>query len=224
MSLLACQSFLLIMTFAIPNLVWANNDRLSSVSSRGAIQVEPQHTWIDLKLPQKKINQLQALATTFRKQRSMKQSRRPSRPQQSSAMMAIFVGPNQNAKLTAAEAIALELNRPLLKINVKRVVSRYIGETEKNIDSIFRKAKPQRAILFFDVADALFGKRTDVAEAHDRYANQEVSYLLQLMKRYPGLMIVSTKNISSMQKTQITKNQSIITFPCKHPRNCDQKE
>lgn len=132
----------------------------------------------------------------------------------------IFAGLDHVEKLAAAEAIALKINRPLLKINIKTVASKYIGETEKNIDSFFRKAKSRNAILFFDEADALFGKRTEVSDAHDRYANQEVSYLLKHMKKYPGSIIVSTQGISRIKQAPVFKNQSIITFPCKHPRDC----
>ncbi len=132
----------------------------------------------------------------------------------------IFAGPDQAEKLKSAEVIADKLNRPLIKTNVKKIVRKYIGETEKNIDAIFRKAQSQKAILFFDEADALFGKRTKISDAHDRYANQEVSYLLKRMKRYLGLIIVSTQDIPRMRQVQISKNQSIITFPCKHSRNC----
>ena len=125
----------------------------------------------------------------------------------------VFAGPRQKEKLEAAAALALELQRPLVKIDIRRVVSRYIGETEKNIDSFFRRAKAQKAILFFDEADALFGKRTAVTDAHDRYANQEVSYLLQRVREHTGLMIFSTQDTSGIQKVRITEHQTIVSIP-----------
>jgi SpoVK/Ycf46/Vps4 family AAA+-type ATPase len=93
----------------------------------------------------------------------------------------------------AAEAVAHELGRGLLRVDLSAIVSKYIGETEKNLDAVFAVAKDSGAILFFDEADALFGKRSEVKDSHDRYANIEVSYLLQRMESFGGVTIVGTK-------------------------------
>ena len=97
-------------------------------------------------------------------------------------LSALFAGPSGTGKTMAAEVIANELQLDLYKIDLSAVVSKYIGETEKNLAKIFTEAESSNAILFFDEADALFGKRTKVSDAHDRYANIETSYLLQKME------------------------------------------
>ena len=101
---------------------------------------------------------------------------------------ALFAGPSGTGKTMAAEILARELALDLYKIDLSTVVSKYIGETEKNLDRIFSEAQASNAILFFDEADALFGKRSEVKDAHDRYANIEVAYLLQKMEEYDGIV------------------------------------
>ena len=98
----------------------------------------------------------------------------------------LFAGPSGTGKTMAAEIIAGELGLELYKIDLSTVVSKYIGETEKNLSRIFMEAETSNAILFFDEADALFGKRSEVKDSHDRYANIETGYLLQRMEEYEG--------------------------------------
>ena len=105
---------------------------------------------------------------------------------------ALFAGPSGTGKTMAAEIIANELRLDLYRIDLAGVVSKYIGETEKNLDRVFRAAESANAILFFDEADALFGKRSEVRDSHDRYANIEISYLLQKMEEYDGIAILAT--------------------------------
>ena len=108
-------------------------------------------------------------------------------------LSALFAGPSGTGKTMAAEIIAGELGLDLYKIDLSTVVSKYIGETEKNLSRIFdAKPRPANAILFFDEADALFGKRSEVKDSHDRYANIEVGYLLQRMEEYEGVVILAT--------------------------------
>src|SRR5437764_1911035 len=97
-------------------------------------------------------------------------------------LVALFTGPPGTGKTMAAEVIAGELRLELFKIDLSQIVSKYIGETEKNLNRIFQEARMSNAILFFDEADALFGKRSEVRDAHDRYANIEIAYLLQKME------------------------------------------
>ena len=108
-----------------------------------------------------------------------------------SRVRALFAGVDRGARLFAARALALELRLPLYRIALAEVVSKYIGETEKNLGVLFDAAERSGAILFFDEADALFGKRSSVQDAHDKYANLEVSYLLQRLEEYPGVGIVA---------------------------------
>ena len=104
----------------------------------------------------------------------------------------VFVGRNAKNKVIAAQWLGQQLARDVYKIDLSMIVSKYIGETEKNLSTIFDKAETKNWVLFFDEADALFGKRTSVKDSHDRYANQEVSYLLQRIEDYDGLVIIAT--------------------------------
>ena len=107
-------------------------------------------------------------------------------------MVALFAGPSGTGKTLAAEVVAGELGLDLYKVDLSAVVSKYIGETEKNLERIFGAAAAGDLVLFFDEADALFGKRSEVSDAHDRYANIEVAYLLQRLETYDGLVVLAT--------------------------------
>lgn len=125
----------------------------------------------------------------------------------------MFSGPPGTGKTMAAEIIARELHFPLYKIDLSQVVSKYIGETEKHLDRIFAAAQRTNAILFFDEADALFGKRTEVRDAHDRYANIEVGYLLQKMEEYEGVAVLATNVRQHMDEAFVRRMQVIVEFP-----------
>ena len=105
---------------------------------------------------------------------------------------ALFAGPSGTGKTLAAEIVACELGLDLFRIDLSAVVSKYIGETEKNLDRVFAAATNANAVLFFDEAEALFGKRSEVKDAHDRYANIEIAYLLQKIEQFDGLAILAT--------------------------------
>jgi SpoVK/Ycf46/Vps4 family AAA+-type ATPase len=122
----------------------------------------------------------------------------------------------------AAEIIAHELGLDLFKIDLSGIVSKYIGETEKNLDRIFAAAEAANAILFFDEADALFGKRSEVRDAHDRYANIETSYLLQKMEQYEGIAILATNLRQNMDEAFTRRLQFIVEFP--FPDETQRKE
>jgi AAA+ superfamily predicted ATPase len=126
---------------------------------------------------------------------------------------ALFSGPSGTGKTMAAEIIARELGLDLYKIDLSGVVSKYIGETEKNLDRIFRAAENANAILFFDEADALFGKRSEVRDSHDRYANIEISYLLQKMEEYPGLTILATNLRQNLDDAFVRRLAFMVHFP-----------
>ena len=116
---------------------------------------------------------------------------RTLRQNQPQGQRILFSGQDSKAKLAAAEQLAKESGKELYRIDLSQVVSKYIGETEKNLKAVFDKAEASGGILFFDEADALFGKRTTVKDSHDRFANIEVSYLLQRMEAFRGLVILS---------------------------------
>jgi len=125
----------------------------------------------------------------------------------------LFAGPSGTGKTMAAEIIAGELGLDVYKIDLSTVVSKYIGETEKNLSRIFTEATTSNAILFFDEADALFGKRSEVRDAHDRYANIEINYLLQKMEEYDGIVILATNFRKNMDEAFVRRIQSTIEFP-----------
>jgi SpoVK/Ycf46/Vps4 family AAA+-type ATPase len=119
----------------------------------------------------------------------------------------------------AADIIAGVLGLNLYKIDLSTVVSKYIGETEKNLSLVFREAESSHSILFFDEADALFGKRSEVKDAHDRYANIETGYLLQRMEEYEGIVILATNLQKNMDDAFIRRLQFSINFPFPNERD-----
>lgn len=125
----------------------------------------------------------------------------------------ICSGPPGTGKTMSAQVIAGELNLELYKIDLSQIISKYIGETEKNLNEIFSEAKKSNAILFFDEADALFGKRSAVNDSKDRYANIEVSYLLQKIEEYDGITILATNYLNNIDKAFLRRISYIITFP-----------
>jgi SpoVK/Ycf46/Vps4 family AAA+-type ATPase len=125
----------------------------------------------------------------------------------------LFSGEPGTGKTMAAEIIAAELGLDLYKIDLSTVVSKYIGETEKNLERIFNEAQNSNAILFFDEADAIFGKRSEVKDAHDRYANIEISYLLQRMEMYDGVTILATNLRANLDEAFTRRLQFAVDFP-----------
>jgi SpoVK/Ycf46/Vps4 family AAA+-type ATPase len=126
---------------------------------------------------------------------------------------ALFAGESGTGKTLAAEVIANDLGLLLYKIDLSAVVSKYIGETEKNLRRVFDAAEAGGVILLFDEADALFGKRSEVKDSHDRYANIEVSYLLQRMEAYRGLAILTTNLKDALDKAFLRRIRFVIQFP-----------
>jgi SpoVK/Ycf46/Vps4 family AAA+-type ATPase len=126
---------------------------------------------------------------------------------------ALFSGPPGTGKTMAAEVLASDLGLDLYKIDLSSVVSKYIGETEKNLERIFTAAENANVILFFDEADALFGKRSEVRDSHDRYANVEISYLLQRMEEYDGLAILASNLRQNMDEAFVRRLHFIVEFP-----------
>jgi len=156
-----------------------------------AVRIRPRRTWLDLVLPPDHTARLHELAARYRGRDTVYQ-RWGFSPLPSTGVVALFSGPSGTGKTLAAEVIAGELGLDLYKVDLSSVVSKYIGETEKNLERIFSAAASGDLVLFFDEADALFGKRSEVSDAHDRYANIEVAYLLQRLEAYPGIVILAT--------------------------------
>lgn len=114
---------------------------------------------------------------------------------------------------TAAREVAGKLGRPLMRLDLSRVVSKYIGETEKNLNQLLRAAEASGAVLLFDEADALFGSRTDVKDSHDRYANLEASYLLSRLEQYRGLIVITSNSTAEAEKSKGKFRQLAVRFP-----------
>jgi len=125
----------------------------------------------------------------------------------------LFAGESGTGKTLAAEVLAHTLHLDLYRIDLSAVVSKYIGETEKNLRRVFDEAENSGAVLLFDEADALFGKRTEVKDSHDRYANIEVSYLLQRMEAYHGLAVLTTNLKSSLDTAFLRRLRFVVQFP-----------
>lgn len=126
---------------------------------------------------------------------------------------ALFYGPSGTGKTFTAGLLGKEIGKEVYKIDLSMVVSKYIGETEKNLELLFARAEDKGWILFFDEADALFGKRTNVKDAHDKYANQEVSYLLQRIEDFNGLIILATNMKNNIDDAFVRRFNAMLKFP-----------
>ncbi len=168
--------------------------------------------WDDLVITQKTAQQISDIKTwlnhnaTFFKEWGMDKRIKPG-------YRALFYGPSGTGKTMSATLLGKQFNRDVYRIDLSQVVSKYIGETEKNLEKIFNKAENKNWILFFDEADALFGKRSNVQNAHDKYANQEVSYLLQRVEDFQGLIILASNFKSNIDQAFIRRFNAIIHFP-----------
>ena len=168
-------------------------------------------TWDDLVLNQYTQNQLNEIMIWVQHNNNLMQDevlKRKVKP----GYRALFHGPSGTGKTLTATLLGKHLNKDVYRIDLSQVVSKYIGETEKNLEKVFIKAENKNWILFFDEADALFGKRTNVQNSHDRYANQEVSYLLQRIEDYPGLLILASNLKSNMDDAFLRRFHTIIHF------------
>ncbi|MBD2072874.1 ATP-binding protein [Phormidium sp. FACHB-592] len=172
--------------------------------------------WDDLVLPDKEKQILQTVATQVRQRAKVyEQWGFANKGQRGLGISALFAGGSGTGKTLAAEVLANELHLDLYRVDLSSVVSKYIGETEKNLRRIFDAAEMGGAILLFDEADALFGKRSEVKDSHDRYANMEVAYLLQRMEAYRGLAILTTNLKNSLDQAFLRRLRFVVhfTFP-----------
>jgi SpoVK/Ycf46/Vps4 family AAA+-type ATPase len=132
---------------------------------------------------------------------------------QAGSGVALFHGPRGTGKTMAVQAIVRELGRDVLRIDLASVASKYIGETEKHIDAIFNEAEQSGAVLLLDEADALFGKRTQIKDSHDRYANTEVAYLLQRIESFKGIAILTSNARKNIDDAFLRRLRFVIEFP-----------
>ncbi len=179
-----------------------------------ARKIVPRYTWDDIVLPRDQLTMLQEIVSTVRgRPKVLEQWGVGKKLVASAGIPSLFSGPPGTGKTMAAEVIAAELDLDLYKIDLSTIVSKYIGETEKNLEKIFREAENSNAILFFDEADSLFGKRSEVRDSHDRYANIEISYLLQRMEAYDGVTILATNLRANLDEAFTRRLQFAVDFP-----------
>jgi hypothetical protein len=184
--------------------------RLSTLAQR----IEPVAHWDDLVLPTHEKEMLREIATHVRHRATVYGSWGfAGLSSRGLGVSALFSGTSGTGKTMAAEVLANELRLDLFRIDLSGVVSKYIGETEKNLRQVFDAAEEGGTILFFDEADALFGKRSEVKDSHDRYANIEINYLLQRIESYRGLAVLATNMRSALDTAFLRRLRFVVNFP-----------
>jgi hypothetical protein len=179
-----------------------------------AQRIEPAATWDELVLPEPQRQTLREISSHVCQRAKVYETWGfAARSARGLGISALFAGTSGTGKTMAAEVLAGELRLDLYRIDLSQVVSKYIGETEKNLRRVFDAAETGGAILLFDEADALFGKRSEVKDSHDRYANIEVSYLLQRMESYRGLAILTTNMKDALDTAFLRRIRFVVQFP-----------
>jgi hypothetical protein len=179
-----------------------------------ARKVDTPFTWSDIVLPEGQMTQLREIATHAKRSQIVFEGWGFARTfAYGRGIAALFEGQSGTGKTMAASIIGHALGLDVYQIDLSCVVSKYIGETEKNLSLIFSEAQDSNAVLFFDEADALFGKRSEVKDAHDRYANIETAYLLQRMEEYSGIVILATNMKQNLDEAFVRRMRFIIHFP-----------
>ena len=187
-----------------------SNQKLSALAKR----IKPKYRWDDLILPKEKKEQLEEVKNYIKNKGVVYHDWGfDDKLSLGKGLNVLFSGTSGTGKTMAAEVIASELGLDLYKIDLSMVVSKYIGETEKNLNRIFKEAEQSNAILFFDEADALFGKRSEVRDSHDRYANIEISYLLQKMEENEGIVIMATNLSQNIDDAFMRRMHFNVEFP-----------
>ena len=187
-----------------------SNQRLTTLARK----IAPNDRWSDIVLPPDPMAQLREICNHVKYREQVYGDWGFGRKLTLGKGLAVlFAGPSGTGKTMAAGILAAELGLDLYKIDLSTVISKYIGETEKNLSRIFDEAETSNAILFFDEADAMFGKRSEVRDSHDRYANVEVGYLLQRMEEYEGIAILATTLRKNMDDAFVRRLHFTVEFP-----------
>jgi hypothetical protein len=188
----------------------ASSSRLGELATR----LEPAYTWEDLVLADRQLDVLRSISAYLRhRDRVLSEWGYEATVSRAQGLKVLFAGESGTGKTMAAQVLGAELGLEMFRVDLAGTVSKYIGETEKNLERIFTAADGSNAILFFDEADALFGKRSEVSSSHDRYANLEVAYLLQRMEAYPGAVILATNFRRNLDDAFIRRLDFVIDFP-----------
>jgi SpoVK/Ycf46/Vps4 family AAA+-type ATPase len=187
-----------------------SKQKLSSLASK----VTSRYQWSDIVLPTDSLQQLHEICNAGKNRSHVYEKWGfGNKLSLGKGLNILFVGPPGTGKTMAAEIVAKDLEIDLYKIDLSQVVSKYIGDTEKNLNRIFQAAEADNTILFFDEADALFGKRTEVKDAHDRFANIETGYLLQKMEDHDGIVILSSNLRNNIDQAFLRRMYAIVEFP-----------
>jgi hypothetical protein len=203
----------LVVKHELLDLIWVTRPRTPRFGSEFPAKViTTKLDWSDLVLDSRVFKQLEDILTWLKYHEVLLNEwgmRRIVKP----GYRALFFGPPGTGKTLCATLLGKHAGLEVFRIDLSMIVSKYIGETEKNLAKVFDAAERKNWILFFDEADALFGKRTNVQDSHDRYANQEVSYLLQRVEEYEGLVLLATNLRSNLDDAFTRRFQSVIHFP-----------
>ena len=193
----------------------AEGARQASVSRLGELanSLPTTFSWDDLVLPDKTLALVHSISGYLRHRDRVLGEWGYARTAQSQGLKVLFAGESGTGKTMAAQALGHELGLELFRVDLATIVSKYVGETEKNLDRIFDAAQGSNAILFFDEAEALFGRRSEVSDSHDRYANIEVAYLLQRMEGYDGAIILATNLRQNVDEAFVRRLDFAIEFP-----------
>jgi hypothetical protein len=188
----------------------ASSSRLGELAAR----LPPGYRWDDLVVPDRQLELLKSISAYLRhRDRVLSDWGYERSVARTQGLKVLFAGESGTGKTMAAQVLAAGLGLELFRVDLATIVSKYIGETEKNLDRIFGAADGSNAILFFDEADALFGKRSEVSDSHDRYANIEVAYLLQKMEGYAGAVILATNFRRNIDDAFVRRLDFVIDFP-----------
>jgi hypothetical protein len=197
----------------MPVLSAAVRNQSSHALHQLAQKVESVHTWSDLILPRRAMQQLRDVCSSAKFRHIVYSEWGFDRKlAMGKGLNVLFCGPSGTGKTMAAGILAVELGLDIYKIDLSTVISKYIGETEKQLGLIFKEARSSNAILFFDEADALFGKRSEVKDAHDRYANVETAYLLQKIEEYEGIVVLTTNLRKNIDDAFARRLHHVIEF------------
>jgi hypothetical protein len=190
---------------------------------RFAVPIEPRYGWNDIVLSDDRREQLEQIAARVEFRGTVHRNwgfgEKLSRGK---GLNILFTGPSGVGKTMAAEVLANALSLTLFQIDLSSVVSKYIGETEAHLSAIFGEAESAQCLLFFDEADSLFGKRTEVKDAHDRYANLEVNYLLQRIEQYDGVVVLATNLQRNLDDAFLRRMHEVVDFPFPDERQREQ--
>lgn len=182
-----------------------------------AEKIETQREWDELILPNQTMGELEDILSWVKHEKTVMEDWGLGRTMMP-GFRVLFHGAPGTGKTFATTLMGKAAGREVYRIDLSTVVSKYIGETEKNLKSVFDKAQSRNWILFFDEADALFGKRTSISDSKDRFANQEVSYLLQRVEIFDGVVILATNNRENLDKAFTRRFQSVVEFPIPQPK------